>query len=183
MKETWIAMFSHTGNEIFRISKKLKRFPDRVITNQAPGNICKQLASHPMLEILYCASKPESPEYERMFSRGLPVITLHGWMRIIPGEVCDHNNIINLHPGLITKYPELKGKDPQIKAWEANHPYVGCVLHKCIGEVDSGDIIDKKWSHNKFNTFDEMDQRLRANAEQLWVKYLNRVLDQPEDNE
>ena len=176
MKRTWIAMFSHTGGEIARLCKRLKRCPDRVITNQAPGKICKELERHKLLDVLYCAKTPDEPEYERMFSRGNPIITLHGWMRIIPGRVCEHNEIINLHPGLITKYPELKGKDPQLKAWQLQHPQVGCVLHRAVEEVDSGEIIDKKWSYNRFDTFDEMDQRLRANAEHLWVKYLKSVL-------
>ena len=130
MKRTWIAMFSHTGSEIASVCDKINRYPDRVITNQSPGNICKELADNKLLDILYCARTPEEPEYERMFSRGTPIITLHGWMRVIPGRVCEHNEIINLHPGLITKYPELKGKDPQIRAWQAQHPYVGCVLHR-----------------------------------------------------
>ncbi len=176
MKRTWIAMFSHTGSEIASVSNKINRYPDRVITNQAPGNICSELVDNNLLDILYCARTPDEPEYERMFSRGSPIITLHGWMRVIPGRVCEHNEIINLHPGLITKYPELKGKDPQVRAWDLQHPYVGCVLHRASAEVDSGEIIDKKWSYNKFNTYDDMEQRLRANAEHLWIKYLKRVL-------
>lgn len=176
MKRTWIAMFSHTGKELVNICKRLNRWPDRIITNQSPGDICQDLVDNSLLDILYCARSPEGPEYERMFSRGSPIITLHGWMRVIPGSVCEHNDIVNLHPGLITKFPELKGKDPQIRAWKEQHPYVGCVLHRAVAEVDSGEIIDKKWSYNKFDTYDDMEQRLRAHAEHLWIKYLSSIL-------
>ena len=42
----WIAFFSHTGNEIYNISKELGRYPDRVITNKSPDDstINKKLA-------------------------------------------------------------------------------------------------------------------------------------------
>ena len=42
------------------------------------------------------------------------LITLHGYLRIIPENICKQcKHIYNGHPGLINMYPELKGKDPQ----------------------------------------------------------------------
>ena len=40
-----------------------------------------------------------------------------------PGEVCEKRNIYNGHPGLITQYPQLKGKDPQQKAIDLGLEY------------------------------------------------------------
>ena len=51
------------------------------------------------------------------------LITLNGWLRIVPPDKCAKYNIYNGHPGLITKYPELKGKDPQQRMWENIHEY------------------------------------------------------------
>jgi folate-dependent phosphoribosylglycinamide formyltransferase PurN len=52
------------------------------------------------------------------------IVTLHGWLRVIPAYVCERSRIYNGHPGLITKYPELKGKDPQVRAFikEGKYP-------------------------------------------------------------
>lgn len=175
MKRTWIAMFSHTGGEIESISTKLKRYPDKIITNQIPGRF--ECALKEYVEINYSRRKPEPVEYHRMFARGEPIITLHGWMRIIPGIICDEYDIYNLHPGDIVKYPELKGKDPQQRAWDDEYKTVGCVLHRAIGEVDSGDIVQRRWTRNKFDTFEDMNNKLRALSEDMWVKFLREELD------
>ena len=52
----WIAFFSHTGNEIYNISKELGRYPDRVITNKSPGDstINKKLARNQKPETILC---------------------------------------------------------------------------------------------------------------------------------
>ena len=69
------------------------------------------------------------------------IVTLHGWLRIVPPYVCERSKIYNGHPGLITKYPELKGKDPQEKAFKLKHKTIGCVLHKVSAGVDEGKIV------------------------------------------
>ena len=70
------------------------------------------------------------------------LITLHGYLRIIPADVCKECNIVNGHPGLITEYPNLKGKDPQerIENWMS---YIGSVCHKVVPEVDAGEILSE----------------------------------------
>ena len=34
----WTAFFSHTGSEIYNVSKKIGRLPDRIVTNSKPGS-------------------------------------------------------------------------------------------------------------------------------------------------
>ena len=82
------------------------------------------------------------------------IITLHGWLRIMPKEVCERFSIFNGHPGLITEYPELKGKDPQIRAFEGKYPVMGCVIHKVTAGVDEGKIL-KEIRFNAWNIKEE----------------------------
>ena len=82
--------------------------------------------------------------------------------------------IYNGHPGLITDYPELKGKDPQIRAFEAKYPVAGAVLHKVVAGVDEGRIILEE----RFNTFnlelDDLFRILRDRSLYMWCRFLRR---------
>ena len=64
-------------------------------------------------------------------------------MNIVPADICNEFKIYNGHPGLINYYPELKGKDPQERAWESiiNYQFVGSVIHRVTAGVDEGPII------------------------------------------
>ena len=95
---------------------------------------------------------------------------------VLSNKPRDEYNIYNLHPGDIVKYPELKGKDPQKRAWEDDYPTVGCVLHRAIGEVDSGDIVSRRWTRNNFETFDDMNDKLRSLSVEMWCKFLSEEL-------
>ena len=105
-----------------------------------------------------------------------PIITLHGWLRIMPPEICNKYEIYNGHPGLITKYPELKGKDPQIRAFESKHPVAGAVLHRVTEGVDEGEIILEE----RFNTFnlelEDFFRILRDRSLNMWVNFLRDKL-------
>ena len=103
------------------------------------------------------------------------LITLHGYLRIIPESLCNNFKIINLHPGLITKYPELKGIDPQKKATVLKHSEIGCVLHKVIKEVDSGEILMANSTESTYDV-DENIKLLRCISIELWTDYLNSSL-------
>ena len=104
------------------------------------------------------------------------IVTLHGWLRIVPPYVCERSKIYNGHPGLITKYPELKGKDPQEKAYKLKHEEIGCVLHKVTAGVDEGKIILEE----KFNTYgldlDGLFRTLRDRSLYMWINFLKMVL-------
>ena len=117
------------------------------------------------------------------------LVTMHGWLRIVPGEVCEKRNIYNGHPGLITKYPELKGKDPQKKAIELKHATGGCVIHKATAELDGGPIVAESkevsingWSEasklvKEFGVEEDyVIQKLHRVSVDLWVDFLKDKL-------
>lgn len=148
-KRPWIALFSHTGSEIRDISSLLLTNPDAVVYNgnsAIPSIIHAKVFNYPY-RIELANSKPSIQEYRDLFSKYKnPLITLHGWMRIIPKEICEEYTIYNGHPALINHYPELKGKDPQKRIWENLDKYnkIGSVIHKVTPGVDEGEIVHKK---------------------------------------
>lgn len=172
----WIAFFSHTGNEIYNVSKRIGRFPDRVVTNLAPGDksINKELIKR--VDVVYVKDKPAVEDYRRIIWNDA-IITLHGWMRVVPKSICKENIIYNLHPGLISKYPELKGADPQRKVFECEYPEiysrVGCVIHRVIPEVDSGEILIERSVSNTFAGCSSLTSYLHDMATHLWVDFIN----------
>ena len=148
----WVAFFSQTGTEIYNLSNALSIYPDCIVTNKSDHtttNSCllktAEFRQHKLnLPNLWC-QLPKTPtvrEYNdalKLFNN--PVITLHGYLRIIPKEICEKYEIYNLHPGLIDKYPELKGYNPQERAFTEGYKLAGCVIHRVVPEVDEGEIL------------------------------------------
>lgn len=169
----WIAFFSQTGSEIADIAEKLGRWPDRIITNERPEHL---RTIDPRIEKRNYWTFPNKPRDENylevleFFPNSL--VTLHGWLRIIPEVVCERSQIYNGHPGLITKYPELKGKDPQVKAFEAKYPEIGSVIHKVTAGVDEGEIIASNSVEVKNIGLEETFAILRKISLELWVDFL-----------
>ena len=106
------------------------------------------------------------------------LITLHGYLRIIPPDICEKYNIYNGHPGYIIEHPELKGKDPQVRAWEAGHRWVGCVVHKVTAGVDEGPIEDFTAVPNSAKSLDELYSLLKQKSLYLWTKFMWRKLNE-----
>lgn len=179
MANKWIAFFSQTGTEIVDIAKSLDRWPDKIITNSRPAKLRKINKELLEREIIYLPNKPSVDDYNIVLEDNA-LVTLHGWLRVMPPTICDKYLIYNGHPGLITEYPELKGKDPQIRAFEGiqegKYPVAGAVLHKVTAEVDEGRII----SEERFNTFnlelDDLFHILRDRSLYMWIDFLKKVL-------
>jgi len=175
----WIAFFSQTGTEILNVSNKLGKLPDKIITNASIGSINKKLLTKK--PVTFTISKPTVGDYIQLIGDAKDVVvTLHGWLRIIPGEVCKKYNIWNLHPGLITKYPELKGIDPQEKVFPPNkktpekvktYEKVGLVIHKVIPEVDAGPVELEVSTNNTFSSIQDLTERLHTMATSAWFKF------------
>ena len=170
----WIALYSHTGSEICNISKRLDYQPDLVITNNEHLN--SKLTNH----TVKTSPRPSAVDYRTIFDTvdSNPIITLHGWMRIVPEEICDEYEIFNLHPGLITQYPELKGKDPQERVFNMlNIPqHVGCVIHRAVAEVDSGEIIMSRRVLNTYPSAQILSHALHDMAGDMWVDFFAKKL-------
>ena len=175
METQWVAFFSQTGTEIVDIAKSLNRWPDLIITNKRPDHL--RTINPELLEqdhlLVTTSNKPTEEELLKLLSNyDNPVVTLHGWLRIMPPKLCENYYIYNGHPGLITEYPELKGKDPQVRAFEGKYPVAGAVLHKVVAGVDEGRVILEE----RFNTFnldlDGLFRILRDRSLYMWCKFL-----------
>lgn len=173
----WVACFSQTGSEIVEISKALGRKPDLLVTNNFedknefhPGvrelNVTIQTARHDILMDYF--------RTQSVFNPDLLLITLHGYLRIIPEDVCNMYEILNGHPGLITKYPELKGKDPQVRAWEGKYPIIGSVVHKVTPGVDEGEVLSSVCYTNRCESLDETYGKLKQSSLESWLWVLKR---------
>ena len=175
----WIAFFSQTGNEVAEISNQLGCWPDAIITNQRPARVRKINEEVLSKNIITLPNKPSVGDYKKALSEvmgnGSYIITLHGWLRIIPAEVIEeYSTIYNGHPGLITKYPQLKGRDPQIKAWNLNLNTTGCIIHQVTAGVDDGPVVRTKEISIRNLTMEEMFQKLHNTSVDMWVNFLKR---------
>jgi folate-dependent phosphoribosylglycinamide formyltransferase PurN len=178
MNRPWIAFFSQTGSEIVDIAKSLNRWPDTIVTNQRPARLRN---INPEIEesniIVTTSNKPTTEELEDILGYYKnPIVTLHGWLRVMPPGLCEKYTIFNGHPGLITEYPHLVGKDPQIRAFREKLPVMGCVLHRVTAGVDEGPVI----AEERFNAFqiteEEMWKVTRDRSLYLWVQFLKNLV-------
>jgi folate-dependent phosphoribosylglycinamide formyltransferase PurN len=178
-KKRWVAFFSMSGSEIYNVSRMLGRFPDAVVTNRTTlegvhQELLDVLEPHQLIMI---PNRPSVEEYDTAI-RDVGVkptetlVTLHGYLRIVPSSVCDVYEIINCHPGQIKKYPELKGKDPQRRA--INHSTIGTVLHRVTAGVDEGPILSSASCFNKWNTEEGVTHKLKELSAHLWIDLLRK---------
>jgi len=180
--DKWVTFFSQSGSEIAAVASKLNRVPDLIVTNERPSNL--RTLSPQLLNlganIVYLPNKPTSEDYMKVLSElgvnpGNTLVTLHGWLRIVPKEVIvTYPYLFNGHPGLITKYPELKGKDPQLKAFNLNLHTSGCVIHKVTEGVDEGSILRDKEVSIKDLSLGEVFETLHETSIKMWVSFIKR---------
>tara|TARA_E500000318_G_C3519752_1_gene195867 strand:+ start:317 stop:844 length:528 start_codon:yes stop_codon:yes gene_type:complete len=175
MANKWIAFFSQTGTEIVDIAKSLDKWPDKIITNSRPAKLRKINKELLERDIIYLPNKPTVDDYNIVLEDNA-LVTLHGWLRVMPPSICEKFLIYNGHPGLITEYPELKGKDPQVRAFEGKYPIAGAVLHKVTAEVDEGKIIAEERFNARDLELDDLFRILRDRSLYMWTNFLKMVL-------
>ena len=177
----WIAFFSQTGGEIADLAESLGRWPDRVVTNKRPDHLRTIDSRIDQSKIMWTQNTPEEYEYLWLLEQyENPIVTLHGWLRVLPESICNKCTVYNGHPGLITEFPELKGKDPQVRAFkgiqEGKYQIAGAVIHKVTAGVDEGKVIMQE----RFNTFgvelDELFSILKDRSMYMWIQFLKKVL-------
>lgn len=172
-----IALFSQTGSEIGRLIDNNFQ-PDTVFYDQTDPDIIDRSIDTESYAFRIPKKKVKNVKFLRDCF-GDPetcFITLHGWLNIIPKEICEEYKIFNGHPGYIVKYPELKGKDPQKKAYELGHSIVGAVLHRVIPAVDEGDIILKRSIPNIYADEYALIDALKRLSLRLWIDFFTRKL-------
>ena len=177
MDRPWIAFFSQTGGEIADIANSIGRWPDVIITNERPEHLRTIDERIEKQGYFTWANKPSEEDYISQFEKySNPLVTLHGWLRIVPPYVCERTEIYNGHPGLITEYPELKGKDPQMKAFNLKHDLMGCVIHKVTAGVDEGKVLKEVFFNAWGITEENMWKTLRDRSSYLWIKFLKELV-------
>jgi len=177
----WVAFFSQTGTEIQQLSNLLGMYPDAIVTNKPDlKNVNKELLSTTQFRehklnrtiLTYLPVKPVVNNYLKVLREfENPVITLHGFLRIIPKEVCEQYEMYNLHPGLINKFPALKGFNPQERAFTEGYKLAGCVIHKVTPGVDEGEIILSQGVGIEGMSLDGVHGALRETALDLWKSF------------
>lgn len=178
MANKWIAFFSQTGGEIADIASSLERWPDIIVTNERPSKlrtIDGRILDNVEDRLVVLPNKPSIDDYEIVLEDNA-LVTLHGWLRIMPKIICEKYAIYNGHPGLITKYPELKGKDPQVKAHKLGHEVAGAVIHKVTAGVDEGRVIMEEYFNASQLDLDGLFRILRDRSLYMWTKFLRKVL-------
>lgn len=166
----WIPFFSQTGSELANIIEATGVEPTFILTNKNDlSDIDKRLESHIIVQFNKW-SELDRLKTELTYS----LVTLHGFLKIIPEEYITPN-MFNGHPGLITKYPELKGFNPQQKAFDLQLPSSGSVIHKVIKEVDSGEIISYNEVSLEGLSLDEVYESLKQSSLELWIKFIKEM--------
>lgn len=179
VQKNWAVLVSQTASEVIAISQELGFFPSLLITN----NLRKIPQKN--LEILgknnvEIRTIPFNPTLENYLIPDLlekKLITLHGFLRILPPGFFQQfkGGLYNGHPGLITNYPELKGKDPQVRAWEGKYQTVGSVVHRVTEGVDEGEVVNYTVIPNTAETLDDMFYMLRSTSLQAWRSFFENT--------
>jgi len=171
----WLVFCSQTGSEIVSLSKRINKLPDYLISNNAKKlsqETVKWLDSNNVGTIFlpFNPSLEDYKSFEHLLEGSL--ITLHGYLRIIPEEICNKYKLFNGHPGLVSKHKILLGKDPQLKAFQLKHLIIGSIIHKVIPEVDEGDILyEEEVTIKKDADLNDYYDALRETSLKSWVKF------------
>lgn len=170
----WVALFSQSGSELVEITRELGRSPDYTYTTNLDRNTwCEGVNELPDV----CAVESDKINIILRMNDEPLLITMHGYLRILPADICNTHNVFNGHPGDIIKYPELKGKDPQRKAYDLRLGSTGVVLHRATEELDGGDIYRFKRVdiHPDYN-FNDLCLMLKQVSIDLWVDLMTDLL-------
>jgi folate-dependent phosphoribosylglycinamide formyltransferase PurN len=171
----WVTFFSQTGSEIYNITQRIGRQPDFIFTNNTDVETWHPGLLKTNSTVVIDTHKKLMQTLQKLPNEAL--VTLHGYLRILPAEVVSQFEVINGHPGDIIKYPELKGKDPQAKAIELGLPSTGVVLHKAVAEVDAGEILKyQERTIHAGTTTEQLILDLKAIQLDLWCELLRERL-------
>lgn len=177
-KRPWVAFFSQSGTELLNIIDETGIVPDVICTNN-PKWADTAIGSTYSRRIDYRSKWTEMSYLDALTVTTKPIITLHGWLRIIPESVCDFYTIYNGHPALVSKYPNLKGLNMQeavINEVEL-YPTIGSIIHEVVPEVDAGKIlIDIEVPNFKVHNREVIYQVLRDTSLRSWLEFLPTIL-------
>ena len=177
----WYSLFSHTGQETTDLAKML--YPDVELVVAITNN-SRYEGPLPCIKLTLAKYINEWLMEPGNVEPG-SIVTLNGYMRIIPEEVINYLHsincrLLNIHPAPIQLYPDLRGKDPQERLYEGiqsgKYHYIGVVIHNVDAGVDTGSIVN--WSTEFADpnmTKDELYQRLHDIGTKLWLEVFKEV--------
>jgi len=175
--DEWITFFSRTGSEIVDIISYTGRVPDKIVTNIDPSKsdtINKFLIENYYDRLIFLPSKPTVEEYETILgdNKG-KLVTLHGWLRVVPKDICKKYKMYNGHPGL----PQLGliGKDPQVQAYLGNFTHSGSIIHEVIPEVDKGKVLVEKKVNIEGLDLEGVFLKLKETSKDTWLEFFDNI--------
>lgn len=180
-KISWCCFVSQTGYEVMTLARALNVVPSLVVTNN-PKKLredVKAFLQENSCEVRIIPFNPLLEHYLQEDILSSNIITLHGYLRILPGEFIQSyrpRTIYNGHPGLITYWPELKGKNPQIRAWEGRYETIGSVVHEVTEGVDEGKVVRFTAVPNHEDSLDGVYEQLRHTSLDAWLKFFKENL-------
>ena len=175
IQENWGVLVSQTGSEVIAIAKEIGFLPSLLVTNhlhRIPKDNLEFFGKNGVtIRTIPFRPIPEDYLIPELLEKKL--ITLHGFLRILPIGFFNYfrGEIYNGHPGLITYFPELKGKDPQVRAWEGKYDTIGSVVHKVTEGVDEGEVVRFSAVPNTAQTLDDIFLILRNTSLQAWKNF------------
>lgn len=174
----WGALISQTGQELYEICNDLNIAPNIIVSTKPIDSIypaLKDLVDRRFINFKYIPLS-ESKNSKTLFNYLKPcnIVTLHGWLRIIPEDICEFFDIYNGHPGDIVLYPELKGFNPQEKAFNTKLPTSGSVVHKVTAKVDDGPIFYRVMTSISGASLDTVYSRLRYTSLLAWKLFFTK---------
>ncbi len=174
----WVAFFSQSGEELRTIINTLDILPDVICTNNPRWHDTDLGRAHPR-HIDYRTRWTELSYLDALMPHSDPIITLHGWLRIVPADVCRMYDIYNGHPALVNRHPDLKGLNMQEAVINEVdlYPIIGSIIHEVVPEVDAGKILKAIEVPNfKVHNREVIYQVLRDTSLRSWLEFLPTIL-------
>jgi phosphoribosylglycinamide formyltransferase-1 len=109
-------------------------------------------------------------------ARGIALVCLAGFMRLITGVFCDAfpQAILNIHPSLLPAFP---GPDAQRQALEHGVKVTGATVHLVTPELDAGPIVMQAPTPVRDDdTVESLSARILVVEHQLYPEAVGRLL-------
>lgn len=188
--KNYSVFFTQTGSEVNDIRKALGKDPSIIVTNRKSfEGVNEELVRDCSDRFVFLPRKPSIEDYRALIDTHKSVFDndifiLSGYLRIIPPFLCEYldGRLYNGHPGLICEdldpdaHEDLKGFNPQEKAFNKGYEYSGSVIHKVTAGVDEGGVIAYKKLRIAEMTLDEVYNKLHDTSVSLWVEFLKELL-------
>lgn len=180
-KLNWTVFISQSGSEIKAISEELGIVPKLLITNNKKKmniEVIEYFKKY-SCEIREIPFNPLLAHFSQEDILNSDLITLHGFLRIIPKDFIDKfkGDIYNGHPALISKYPELKGLNKQEDVYynKDKYPIIGSVVHKVTPILDDGEIVTESIRVNDVESLYDAYNKLRDTSFNSWILFFKTV--------